>query len=65
MFVESEHPEAGRVTVVGRPIKFPHRAPFTVEPAPEVGRDSEAVLTSLLGLSEGDLADLRSAGVVQ
>jgi crotonobetainyl-CoA:carnitine CoA-transferase CaiB-like acyl-CoA transferase len=33
-------------------------------PAPSLGADTQEVLSSLLGLDEGKIADLRKAGVI-
>jgi crotonobetainyl-CoA:carnitine CoA-transferase CaiB-like acyl-CoA transferase len=57
------HPEAGRVTVLGNPVKL-ERSPVEMRrAAPPLGADTDAVLRSL-GYGPGDIADLRRRGVV-
>ncbi len=63
MVVEVAHPSQGAVPMIGMPITLTS-SPSPTTPAPELGAQTDAVLTRLLGLSTADIADLRSAGIV-
>lgn len=59
MIVDVNHPRAGRLQVVGTPMKF-SRTPCEIEKAsPELGEHTEEVLTSWLGLSREEVERLR------
>lgn len=47
MIVEVEHPKAGRMKQVGIPLKFSETPARIAGPAPELGADTEAILTAL------------------
>ncbi|KON29230.1 hypothetical protein AC482_07120 [miscellaneous Crenarchaeota group-15 archaeon DG-45] len=64
MFVELDHPVLGEVTLPGFPIKFSGAEDDLTTPAPRLGQHSEEVYSELLGLSEGDLKELRREGVI-
>jgi CoA:oxalate CoA-transferase len=64
MFLETVHPEAGRVFVSGRPVKFPDRASFEVSPSPSLGRDTDEILTGRLGLTSEEIDELRQAHII-
>ena len=57
-----DHPEAGRLRSVGPPIGLAGQR-FEASPAPHPGRDTEAVLTGVLGYDESELRALREAGI--
>jgi crotonobetainyl-CoA:carnitine CoA-transferase CaiB-like acyl-CoA transferase len=58
------HPEAGTAHVLAPPYRFDgERLPVRYAP-PQLGRDTRLVLQTLLGLSDEDLAALRTRGVV-
>jgi crotonobetainyl-CoA:carnitine CoA-transferase CaiB-like acyl-CoA transferase len=64
MAQEIEHPTAGRVKLVGIPVKFTATPGEIRLPPPLLGQHTDEVLTGLLGLSPQDLAVLRSDGVI-
>jgi crotonobetainyl-CoA:carnitine CoA-transferase CaiB-like acyl-CoA transferase len=64
MIVTLPHPRAGRVTVLGVPIRL-HTTPGRARRAPPVlGQHTDAVLRSLVGLTRTQIAGLRRDGVI-
>ena len=64
MKVEAEHPLAGKVSMVGCPIKM-SESPVVVDRAPPVlGQHTEQVLADLLELTDTQREKLRGLGVV-
>jgi crotonobetainyl-CoA:carnitine CoA-transferase CaiB-like acyl-CoA transferase len=63
LFFEQQHPQAGRLRLVGTPIRIPDQS-FEAAPAPSAGEHTEQVLRRLLGLSPAEIAHLRAQGVV-
>ncbi len=63
LLFEQEHPVAGALKLFGTAVKVEGEA-FATTPAPAPGADTEAVLTSVLGLSAEEIAALRKAGVL-
>ncbi len=59
-----EHPTAGRLNLVGRPIKFAGMEQPGLAPAPTLGQHTRAVLQEELGLDEAALEQLAAAGVI-
>jgi len=64
MFVDVEHPNAGRVRVVNFPVKFSETPAEIRSAAPVLGQDNVDVLTELLGYDKGRISALRAAGVI-
>ena len=63
MVIEVDHPGHGPVRMIGFPIKFKEAACAIRRPAPELGADTEAVLSEL-DLAEEELQVLRDRGVI-
>jgi CoA:oxalate CoA-transferase len=64
MLVEVEHPRIGRLKLPDTPVKL-SRTPGGIKgPSPALGQDTYEVLSSLLGLSAEELAELAAAGVI-
>jgi crotonobetainyl-CoA:carnitine CoA-transferase CaiB-like acyl-CoA transferase len=62
MIVEQEHPTAGKIRVVGVPVKLSETPGAVRTPAPLLGEHTEEVLTSL---GYGDrLKQLKQSGVI-
>ena len=64
MFVDVQHPKAGRTKLTGAHIKLSATPPSVRVPAPQLGEHNDAVFGGLLGLSADKLAQLRSEGVI-
>jgi CoA:oxalate CoA-transferase len=64
MLVEVEHPSGFSLKVPNTPVRL-SRTPGGIQgPPPAIGEHTDEVLTSLLGLSAREIAELRSAEVV-
>lgn len=63
--VESlDHPVAGRVKVVGPPVKYSGGGNFIRAPPPVLGQHTDGVLATLLGYSGSQLDQLRTEKVI-
>jgi len=58
-----EHPQAGRVKVLGNPVKLSRSPAVLRSAAPVLGADTDAVLAGL-GYSAADVAGFRARKVV-
>ena len=64
-FVERlEHPEVGARAHTGIPWRFAERPNGVRMPAPQLGGHTDEVLRDVLGLSDGEIDDLRECGVL-
>lgn len=64
MVVELQHPNGSSTRGPGNPIKLSRTDEESFTPAPELGQDTDAVLSSLLGMSEADISALKAQGVI-
>ena len=64
MIAESDHPVAGKVKIVGVPVKLSETPGSVREPAPLLGQHTDEVLRTYLGMTAADIAALRQAGVI-
>lgn len=64
MFVKVNHPVLGETTLPGFPIKFSETRGDLTTPAPLLGQHNVEVYSSLLGLSEAEIEELRKEGVI-
>jgi len=64
MIVESEHPVAGTVKIVGVPVRLSETPGSVREPAPLLGQHTDEVLHEYLGMTDADISALRQAGVI-
>ena len=63
MTVQYEHPEVGRLTLMGQPIRFSETQAPDAGPPPVLGQHTRAVLREL-GYQDSDIADLHRRGVI-
>jgi crotonobetainyl-CoA:carnitine CoA-transferase CaiB-like acyl-CoA transferase len=64
MFVEMEHPKAGKMKVTGSHIKLSHTPPAVRTPSPALGEHNGEIYSSLLGLDKEQLEKLKSEGAI-
>jgi len=65
MFVNVDHPIAGRIRVSGRPIKFPNRSQPPMAPAPLHGQHSREIVMTIAGRTSEEVLDLERNGVIR
>jgi crotonobetainyl-CoA:carnitine CoA-transferase CaiB-like acyl-CoA transferase len=61
--VHLHHPEVGDERHIGNPLRFSRLPQRVAQSAPCMGADTEAVLTSVLGLDADEVARLVADGV--
>jgi crotonobetainyl-CoA:carnitine CoA-transferase CaiB-like acyl-CoA transferase len=64
MIVEYDHPQVGKVRLPGNPIKMSGVSGTISKPAPMLGEHTDAVLQTLLHLSEKEIVALRENGAI-
>jgi crotonobetainyl-CoA:carnitine CoA-transferase CaiB-like acyl-CoA transferase len=62
--VELDHPVAGKVRMVGVPVRMSETPGAVRVPAPLLGEHTDLVLRERLGLGDDDIARLRRAGAI-
>jgi len=62
--VEMDHPRAGKVRMVGAPVRLSETPGSVRTPAPMLGEHTDLVLRELLGLGADEIAALRAAGAI-
>lgn len=64
MVVDIQHPQAGRIQMVGVPIKM-SRTPGAVErPAPQLGQHNKKILREFLGMVDEEIDNLKTQGII-
>lgn len=63
MFVEMEHPVAGKIKVTGSQLKFTHEKISITRPAPTLGQHTELILQKKLGMTHEEYLDALEKGV--
>lgn len=64
MFVEQDHPKAGKVVVTGSPLKMSGTPVDLTAPAPTLGQHNDEVYGEVLGLNAQQVAALKSEGII-
>ena len=64
MFVDVDHPRAGRVRVPNFPVKFSRTPGRVSRAAPLLGEHNEEILVGVLGLSQEEVQELVRKGVI-
>jgi CoA transferase family III len=64
MIVKSDHTAAGKVKLVGVPVKLSETPGSVREPAPLLGQHTEEVLHEYLGMNGAEISALRHEGVI-
>lgn len=64
MIVEVEDPIFGRVQLPATPMRFSETTVINAAPPPVLGGNTEEVLQSMLGMSDEEIADLRSKKII-
>jgi formyl-CoA transferase/CoA:oxalate CoA-transferase len=62
--VDMDHPRAGKVRMVGAPVRLSATPGAVRTPAPMLGEHTDEVLGQLLGLGDEQIAALHTAGVI-
>ena len=62
--VETAHPRAGKVKMVGAPVRLSETPGSVRTPAPTLGEHTDQVLREVLGLDDEAIAALRNSGVI-
>jgi crotonobetainyl-CoA:carnitine CoA-transferase CaiB-like acyl-CoA transferase len=64
MFVEIEHPKAGKYKAINFPFKMSKTQPEIKSPAPTLGQHNKHVICEILGKSEEYYEVLKKKGVI-
>jgi crotonobetainyl-CoA:carnitine CoA-transferase CaiB-like acyl-CoA transferase len=64
MFVELEHPLAGKIKLINFPLKFSKTQPKLMTPAPTLGQHNKEIIMDLIGYDEEKYNDLMKKGVI-
>jgi len=64
MIVELGHPSGKHTRGPGNPVKLSRTGAESFAAAPLAGQDTGAVLKSMLGLKDGEIANLKAQGVI-
>jgi crotonobetainyl-CoA:carnitine CoA-transferase CaiB-like acyl-CoA transferase len=64
MVVEVDHPVAGKLTMLGSPLKLSDHPPGVRRPPPVLGEHTDEILAGA-GLAADEVADLRSRGIIR
>jgi CoA:oxalate CoA-transferase len=62
--VENTHPVAGAIRMTGPPVRMSDTPGAVRTPAPLLGEHTADVLKNRLGLTDAEVAQLQSAGVI-
>ena len=63
--VEMDHPRAGKVRMVGVPVRLSETPGAVRTPSPMLGEHTEDVLRGLLGMGAEEIAALKASGAIR
>ncbi|SES91723.1 CaiB/BaiF CoA transferase family protein [Kosakonia radicincitans] len=64
MFVDIEHPVAGKITMTGNQVKFSNNKTSIRMPAPTLGQHNHEILKELLNYSDAEIEQLINDGIL-
>ncbi|KAL8780453.1 MAG: hypothetical protein Q9213_006465 [Squamulea squamosa] len=64
MVKEIEHPTCGPMKLVNTPVKYSHSEPSIRSAPPTLGQHTDEILGDILGMSHGEIGQLKEEGVV-
>jgi len=64
MLERVHHPELGEIVVPSTPLRLHGTAKVETQPSPTIGQHNAEIYGGWLGLSEGEIAELREAGII-
>ena len=64
MFIEVDHPKAGRIKVPNFPVKFSETPGEVTSSAPLLGQNNREILTEVLGYTEEQMEELEKERVI-
>jgi crotonobetainyl-CoA:carnitine CoA-transferase CaiB-like acyl-CoA transferase len=64
MFVEMEHPLAGKIKLINFPVKFSETPAKLLTPAPVLGQNNKEILQELMGFNDEKIKELMQKGVI-
>jgi formyl-CoA transferase len=64
MFVDIVHPTAGKTKLTGAHIKMSATNPCVRTPSPLLGQHNEEILTTVVGLTAGEIQNLKAEKVI-
>lgn len=64
MFIEMDHPKAGKIKLINFPVKFSETPAQIKTPAPLLGENNNEILKEVLGYDEEKIKELVSKGII-
>ena len=64
MLLEVDHPKAGKIKLVGVPVKYSQAKAVVRRPPPVLGEHTREILNEVLGYDQARIEDLESSGVI-